>query len=340
MSFDEIMREITSGMSGDNEKDIKFLEEQCEKYKNHKYSIEIIRACSRMMFELISEDEKSEFERLVKNDFKSIDAVIKEIRFNIFENNFEKAFELSTALVKKTESNMRFENDTVSEYFTFDNAFEEILYKYHNKPQKTIRHASVQYGEIFYIHGNLLFELKRIAEAREYLAKALRWNPASCTIAFEYIETFKLERKMADFYKLTVQQLKYAYLPKDVARCFRNLGYYYIEINEYSIAAACYYISLFYDGENTLAHSEMSYIEHIAPNGYKKPNVELIKQYNKQYDLPVGADEDVVGLSYAYGQGAIKEGYIDIAIFFLDIYCNLTHDERTIEQLEKLKETQ
>lgn len=340
MSFDEIMKEITSGLTGDNEKDIKYLDEQCEKYKNHKYSIEIIRACGRMIFDLISEDKKSEFIRLIDNDFKSIDAVIKEIHFNIFEKNYEKALKLSTALVEKAESNMSFENDTFSEYFTFDNAFEEILYKYHNESQKTIRHASVQYGEIFFIHGNLLFEHKRISEAREYLAKALRWNPASCTFAFEYIETFKVERKMADFYKLTVQQLKYAYLPKDVARCFRNLGYYYIEINEYSVAAACYYISLCYDGENTLAHSEMIYIERIAPNGYKKPTVELIEQYNKQYDLPIGADEDVVGLSYAYGQGAIKEGYLDMGIYFLDIYCNLTHDKKIIKQLEELKEKQ
>lgn len=57
----------------------------------------------------------------------------------------------------------------------------------------TIARKEIFATQQFYMHGNLLFEMKRIPEAREYLKKALRWNPASCTIGFEYIETFKAE---------------------------------------------------------------------------------------------------------------------------------------------------
>ena len=35
MDFEKIMQEITSGLTGDGEKDIKYLMEQCEKYKDH-----------------------------------------------------------------------------------------------------------------------------------------------------------------------------------------------------------------------------------------------------------------------------------------------------------------
>ena len=35
MDFEKIMQEITSGLTGDGEKDIQYLMEQCEKYKDH-----------------------------------------------------------------------------------------------------------------------------------------------------------------------------------------------------------------------------------------------------------------------------------------------------------------
>lgn len=338
MDLYKILKEITAGLSGDNKKDIVYLKEQCEKYKEHEYAQEIVRACGRLMFEPIPDDKKKEFERVIDNDTKGMEATMKEIRFNVFEGNIEKAFRLSEVLVSKVEAAHMFENDAVSEYFTFDNVFEQVIYTYYNRPKKDIRHATIPYGEIFYMHGNLLFEMKRIPEARDYLKKALRWNPASCTIGFEYIETFKAERKLEEFFELTNKQFKYAYLPKDVARCFRNLGFYYIEIREYSVAAACYLVSMFYDHENNFAQSQMYYIEQIAPEGYQKPTVELLEQYEEQFGLPRGADDDVIGLAHAYSKKALEDGELEFGVYFLEIFCGLTDDEDALKLLAELKE--
>lgn len=338
MDLYKILKEITAGLSGDNKKDIVYLKEQCEKYKEHEYAQEIVRACGRLMFELIPDDKKKEFERVIDNDTKGMEATMKEIRFNVFEGNIEKAFRLSEVLVSKVEAAHMFENDAVSEYFTFDNVFEQVLYTYYNRPKKDIRHATIPYGEIFYMHGNLLFEMKRIPEARDYLKKALRWNPESCTIGFEYIETFKAERKLEEFFELTNKQFKYAYLPKDVARCFRNLGFYYIEIREYSVAAACYLVSMFYDHENNFAQSQMYYIEQIAPEGYQKPTVELLEQYEEQFGLPRGADDDVIGLTHAYSKKALEDEELEFGVYFLEIFCGLTDDEDALKLLAELKE--
>lgn len=60
-----------------------------------------IRACGRLMYELIPDDQKKELERVIDNDAKGTEAAIKEIRFNVFEGNIDKAFKLSEALVSK-----------------------------------------------------------------------------------------------------------------------------------------------------------------------------------------------------------------------------------------------
>lgn len=335
MCLDTILKEITAGLTGNSKEDILYLKNQMEKYKEHELNQEILRACGRLMYELIPDDKKKELEQVIENDAKGTDATIKEIRFNVFEGNIEKAFKLSEALVSKTEKEPMFKNDTASEYYTFNELFQEILFAYYNKPKRDIRSAAIPYSEIYYIHGNLLFELKRISEARKYLEKALRWNPASCKIAFEYIETFKVEKDYEKFYELTKEQFKYAYRREDVARCYRNLGFYFVEKEEYSVAAGCLLTSLLYDAENKMAQSELYYIQEKAPN-YDKPTPESLDKYSEQYGYPVRACEDVVGLSAAYSKKALENGENELAIYFLEVYCGLTEDEEAIAILEQL----
>ena len=57
------MHEITSGLTGNPEQDMKYLKETSEKYKDHQYSQEILRAIGRLMYEMIPDDKRAEVER-------------------------------------------------------------------------------------------------------------------------------------------------------------------------------------------------------------------------------------------------------------------------------------
>ena len=119
MTYDEIMKEITSGLSGDSERDIQYLKDQMEKYKEHELATEIIRACGRIFYELIPDDKKEELSHVMDNDMSGIHAVLDEVRFNIFKKDYSKALELMKDLVEKTERNPMYKNDSVTEYFNF-----------------------------------------------------------------------------------------------------------------------------------------------------------------------------------------------------------------------------
>ncbi len=56
--FESIMKEITRGLTGNFEQDISYLNEQMEKYKGHEYEKEILRACGRLIYEIMPEDKK------------------------------------------------------------------------------------------------------------------------------------------------------------------------------------------------------------------------------------------------------------------------------------------
>jgi hypothetical protein len=56
--FECIMKEITQGLTGNTKEDIKYLHEQGEKYKDHEYRKEILRACGRLMYDILPDDIK------------------------------------------------------------------------------------------------------------------------------------------------------------------------------------------------------------------------------------------------------------------------------------------
>ena len=58
MKYDEIMQTITSGLTGEPEKDVKYLYEQGQLYKTHELSREILRGIGRLMYEVMPPEQR------------------------------------------------------------------------------------------------------------------------------------------------------------------------------------------------------------------------------------------------------------------------------------------
>ena len=337
MTYEQIIKKITKGLTGNTSKDIKYLQEQMEYYKDHSMSQEILRACGRIMYDLFPEDKKSEIGRIIGYDLKVIEATLDEIRYNIYKKDISKAMNLSEALMKKAEEEILFQNDNESEYFTFNEFFEEALYIYHNKPKRKIRAATIPFSSIYFQHGNLLFEQKKYEEARLVLEKAMRWNPINSDILFEHMETFKVTGDIEKFAELTRKAFQYVFKPKDIARCYRNMGYYFIEKKKYKVATACYFMSLEFEKENKAAQSELYYIHTKTSKEFCEPTFDEIKMYGEKYDFPIGGSDDVIGLALSYGEHFLDDGQVEGAIYCLEIVYNLTHNDKIKNLIEELK---
>jgi len=211
MTFEEIVEEIKSGMSGDAEKDIVYLQAKMEEYKDHEMATELLRACGRMFAEVIPEDKKEELVRALKDDRSDIYVDLEKSRIHVRENEIDAALKISAELVEKAEQHPLFANDAVSEYYTFKEFFEEVLYIYYHRPSKKVRKADYPFADIYLQHGSNLVENGQYVEAREVLEKARRWAPTNCNILFEYIETFKATGEREEFARLTKETHKYAF---------------------------------------------------------------------------------------------------------------------------------
>ena len=339
MTYDEIMAEITAKLTGDSKKDFIYLQEQCEKYKDSEYGVEIVRACGRLISELLTEEDKEDIKKMLNNKDIGIKSTLEEVKFNQYKKDFDKALKLMEPLVKKVEDcykNGMFKEDKVSKFYCFEQPMETILYTYHNKPKKEIRHSDIPFAMIYLQYGSLLIDKNRIKDAKKVLLKAVEWNPSCASIIFELCETYKRLGELKKYFATVIDTFKYCYTPNDVARCYRNLGWYFIEKRQFKEAICAYTLSLQYVN-NEIVQSELYYISQVTRKKIEQPTLEQIKKVAKKYGFPVGADEDVIGLSFTLGKQAMESSDFEAVKYYWGILYNLTEDEEIKKVLEKLK---
>lgn len=334
--FDTIMREITGGLTGDDKQDVKYLQKQMEKYKDHPLNKEILRACGRLMFDRMDKETKEKLASLLENDTAGTKAAMDEVRFNIYKKDYDKALEIMEALAAKIEKGNLFKDDAVSEYHDFEEYFEEVLYVFHSKPKKEIRKVPIPYTEIYMLYGSLLFEMKKFDQAQTVLQKGLIWNPSSFKVTMEYIECIKAAGDIEKYFELSRNAFQIAFRPADLARCYRNMGYYFIEKQAWSEAIGCYTLSLQYEPNSKQAGSELYYIQEMTSGLIKRPSFKQMEKYCKKYGFPLGPDKDILGLSVSIGMDAYKENNIDAAQYFLSIAYDLTKDDQIKKIIDSL----
>ena len=334
--YDSIMKEITDGLTGDPSKDMLYLQAKCDEYKEHEFSKEIIRACGRLMYEVIPDDKKEELKRVAQKDPLGTESVLEEIDSNIRKNDYEKALKIAEKLVSKIEAANLYQDDKISEYHQFNEFFEEVLYRFLYKPTKDLRRAEqIPYTEVYMLYGGLLVEFKRFEDARKALQTGLRWNPVDFSIMSEYIETYKMEGDMDTFFEQTIESFKIAIHAPQLARCYRNLGYYFIEKRLYPEALSVYMLSLKYDKDSEQAKSEMKYIQQVS-GGIKKPSFEETKDCASKYGFPVEPNNDVLGLAFSYGKHFMDNGEAAGAKYCFSIVYELTKDEHIKEMIDSI----
>ena len=334
--FDKIMSEINSGLTGEPEKDMAFLNEQTNKYKDHKYGKEIIRACGRLMYDVMPDDVRKKLEKLTEDYSSRIDDSLSQAEQFLFKKDFDKALKVIEDLIFELDENQPYRDDEVSEYYNFEEYFEEVLFKELNNPEKEIRRVPVPYTRIYNMYGYTLYELNKFDEAKKCLEIGLGWNPVSFKLMSEYCEILKVKGDLENFFKLTINAFKLAFRPQSVARCFRNLGYYFAEKELYSEAKAAYIMSLQFERDSEQALKELYYVDEKTNHELEKPPIEKVKEYSEEYGFPIGADLNVLNLAFEKGKEGLEKRNPGLARYFFTILYDLTNDPDIKAALDKL----
>ncbi len=157
----------------------------------------------------------------------------------------------------------------------------------------------------------------------------------SFNMTMEYIETFKMEGNMDKAFELTVEAFKIAIHSDQVARCYRNLGYIFVEKKLYPEAVACYVTGDQFEKDAKQTQSELYYIQQVTGQTFN-PSMKDLGEYSEKYGFPIGADREVVDLAYYYGKQFLESKEYEGAKYCLGIAYELTVDETIKEMLASI----
>ena len=242
--YENIINEIKANLGENNDLNRQYLSSQIEVYKDHPYNKEIIKEISRLMWDCLSDDEKQEFIEISEKENPIMD-ILNDIYYDIENGNYEKPLEKLNKFMETFPE--MFEDDKVSEYHYFTNPLEELIFRKYIGLKKELRYIPDNQPllDLYYVYGFLLLENKEYDKAEEYLKKAIKINPVSARIILELTEIYKVHTyTLNECIIRTSDALKYSYYPQDIARCYRNLGYYYVEENDMKTAMALYIYSM------------------------------------------------------------------------------------------------
>ena len=220
---------------------------------------------------------------------------IIEIRNLVKDKSYDEAEEKLLKLIE--ESTSKVIEDEEYTYFSFNSYIEAVLCwntKRHDKKNKL---PDINYGEVYYYLGYINAEKKNYGVAEEYLKKGLERNPVDISAMFELAAihrmTGNLDRARAHLEKLQ----PFLWNPVQMARFYREMGWYYSERKLFDVANALYSYSMIYN-KTELAENELKYIANQEKREYRVSSKEEVTTLLEEYNIPGGFFKTTINIFY------------------------------------------
>ncbi len=270
--YQKIIEEIKSNLTDDQDQNMKYLEEQLEKYKTHPHSEEIAK---EILLMLCGDKPKIDIKNIIQdNDKGDFNSKVIEANDCLFKRDFTKAKSLINAFLEETLS--LYKEDETTRYYSFNDIAEFYCALDLIDTTKKIVWISLRYDLAYKILAFIASEEHDFTKAREYLDKGAYYNPMNSGILFERAESYKMEKDIDNMFKTAKEIYKYIFNYYDLARYYRLLGYCYIEKDQLDVAYALYAISIYYENSQ-MAHNEIDYIKiKMGKPDYKMSTKEIL----------------------------------------------------------------
>ncbi|MDD4238479.1 MAG: tetratricopeptide repeat protein [Desulfotomaculaceae bacterium] len=333
MEYEKILININNGLTGNSEKDVPYLKEQADTYKSHERSKDILRAIGRTLYDILPEDQKVPVASAFYKDSQRMDVLYDEARYLVSTKQYKKATVMMDSLIQLCEDFL--EADKESDYFSFKNMYQAFVYQHFFNPTKNFKPTPYDFSDMYIIRGFLYMEERNMEASIQALIKAVRSNPVNIYAYFQLAEAYKLTGDFEEYHNLTRQALSFATTKAEIARCYRNIGFYFIEKENYPDAINMYYLSSDFD-KNDAVTSELSFISQKTGDPIGPPDQEDILRTIGEQGIQVGASEPVLGIAAALGKKAYDDRQFDMARYCLGLVYDLTEDSEAKDLLVEI----
>ncbi len=331
----EILESLRSQLSGNLEKDLIFLEAQTREYSKQENGDEIAAAILELAMSLMPKEHMDFLKNTIYVGERRLDTIYAEANALMQRRQFDKAVVLTGQIYDKIRE--AFPETEDRRFFSFRNLLESNLYYVMYHPTKHLEKTPFDFVRFLTAHAYNLVELRRPSEAIPVLEEAIRYNPVCPDARFELAEIYKLMQEPEKLLAVVRDTLPVCASPHALARCYANLGHYCVDKQEYEKAICFYFESLIF-AHNEAIRFELKHVSQLMGRKISPPTRQKVLEAFASLDLPVGPDQNVLGVTAALGEQAREKEDWAAACFYLRVFADLTNDAEAKRLFEECQE--
>lgn len=268
---------------------------------------------------------------------KSVPEIIKEMDSLFKEEKYDEAYQFA-------QENINLNKEYLEGEYIFKNLLEELLFQATIKKEVKRKYPLIlDYSTLYSNYGNVLLHFNEYENALKSFKLSYNYNPINVKAIFGLCEVYKQNNNWDEYYKLSVQSVKYSYSVEDLAKSFRNLSLYYLNESKGSkedenlrLAVYLNILSKTYDNQSDLAIGELkifddylkTYLDENNLDDIINQNIEDIKEYLKSKGLPYSASIEVITICKNLGFQLDESKKVIPALFYFNIAYDLTKDPK------------
>ncbi len=272
-----------------------------------------------------------------RRDFRALserfDALLAEARQAAAERRLDDSLEMLATLENRVAG--LFDEDDETRYFYFANPLEEAICDRVYPTEKTRRRAPIDYPLLYFTVGAVQLEARRPREAKAALNKALAFNPVDAETRCKLADVARRERDFVGYLNATTQALRVSYRRRDLARCYRNLGSFYLDVQRYDVATAALCYSLTFH-ESPEARRELKFVESQTRRRAKAPPFDKLRKVFDAEGIPTRPSDDAVEAARELAIRARDAGDYALSLRCFDVVWRLSNDAWAKEEFDAL----
>ncbi|MDO4680577.1 MAG: hypothetical protein Q4A55_04915 [Aerococcus sp.] len=199
----------------------------------------------------------------------------------------------------------------------------------HESPEMELRVTDRNYAGIYITYAKILLAANEWQEAAEAYQQALLWNPYDVRTIFDLAALYQQLNQYGMSYATTLNGLKYAIRPQDLARGFNYLGNFYRKKEEDHVAYGFYQLSHYWQPMQSVS-------EQLAALNHLKGDAELdleedgaARAFLARYNIGSYPNLHHLNALKAFASRMYVAGQYSAAYTYYSLYHDLLRDKES-----------
>lgn len=327
---EEIMRTITSQLTGEQEKDLNFLKSQYDFFRDKDGAEPILRILSELICTYTPFQSEEKIKNALNNNELTFEKALK-----VVESDFQSQKMLDAEIILKTllteyEKRKLYKNESDIEYKSFNNLFEEIIYKKVNKPKRIVVKVEENFSTAYFLYSTLLIIKKDYKKAMQMIKKSISWNPVNTNAFLNCCEVFKITEQNDKNIDMAKAALKTVYSRVELSSCYKNLAFSYIGKN-LDTAAILYGLSIKIFPQNQRAIEEFEMLKKKSNKNFILPDNKDIREILEKENIQFGLNPEIIKTANEYKEFSINVHNDELSKYFTTILNSLEEIQKIFD---------